>query len=359
MEINMNYLKQLVEANAISGHEQAVKKVVQNHLATEYPTYEMDKLGSLIYKHGDHGPKIMLAIHMDEVGFVVRYIDDNGFIYFMPVGGWWNQVMLAQKVRITTKSGKTYDGVIGSKPPHVLSAEERKVPVDIKDMYIDLGVYSKQEVEELGIGIGDMICPIGDMQQMANPDFVMGKAFDNRIGCYVVSEVLKNIAHKNIDSQVYGVFTTQEEIGLRGATTSSNMVDPDIAIAVDTGIAGDTPKMTNNDSMSKLGDGPQIMVMDGGTFGNPQLREVMLDIAKKHNVKVQLDFTPGGGTDAGKMHLAHDGAPAMSISIATRYIHSHISIINLKDVEMLIELLTAFCENMNQDIYQKMLGYDE
>lgn len=355
MIIDLQYLEALVNANGISGHEEAVKDLIIKHLHQDYPEYQLDKLGSLIYTKGDHGPKIMLAAHMDEVGFVVKNIDDNGFIYFMPVGGWWNQVMLAQKVRITTEDGKTYEGVIGSKPPHVLSAEERKQPVDMNDMFIDLGVYSKEEVENLGIKPGDMICPVGDMTSMSNPDFVLGKAFDNRIGCYIVSEVLKTLAKERIASQVYGVFTVQEEIGLRGATTSSNLINPDIAIAVDTGIAGDTPKMTSKESMSTLGKGPQIMIMDGSTFGHPKLRKIMLDIAKENNIDVQLDFTPGGGTDAGKMHLAHDGAPAMSISIATRYIHSHLSIINLQDVKMLTELLVAFCKTLNEDLYQEIL----
>lgn len=356
MNYNQELLKTLVNTNAISGHEDAIKAIIKYELKDFNLDYTTDKLGSQIYTTKSEGPTIMLAAHMDEVGFIVKYIDDNGFIFFMPVGGWWNQVMLAQKVRITTITGATYEGVIGSKPPHVLSPEERKKPVDIDEMFIDLGVYSKEEVESLGIKPGDMICPVGDFQSMTNEDFVLAKAFDNRIGCYIVIEVLKRLATKNLHCQVAGVFTVQEEIGLRGATTSSNIVNPDIALAVDTGIAGDTPKMTNKESMSKLGDGPQIMVMDGTTFGHVNLREFMLNIAKKNDIKVQLDFIPGGGTDAGKMHLAHDGALGMSIAIATRYIHSHLSVININDVNMLIDLLVEFCCAVDEDNFKTMKG---
>ncbi len=352
---NQEFLAKLVNVNGISGHEGQVAKLIKDELsALNQPT--TDNLGSLIYQVGTSGPKIMLAAHMDEVGFIVRYIDENGFIFFVPVGGWWNQVMLAQKVRITTSNGDAYEGVIGSKPPHVLSLEERKKPVDMDDMFIDLGVSCKEEIEKLGIKPGDMICPVGDFQVMANPQYLLGKAFDNRIGCYVITEVLKRLKDQSLNCQVIGVFDTQEEIGLRGAETSSNIVNPDIAIAVDTGIAGDTPKMTNKESMSNLGEGPQIMVMDRTTFGHVGLREQILQVAKTNNIKFQLDFTPGGGTDAGKMHLAHDGALGMSISIATRYIHSHLSIINTQDVEALIDLLVAFCLIVNQDTLDSMKG---
>ncbi len=355
--INEELLKSLVNANGIAGHEQEIFKIMEEEVKDSVDEITSDNLGSFIARIGDKGPKIMLASHMDEVGFVVKHIDDNGFISFVPVGGWWNQVMLAQKVRITTRDNKTYDGVIGSKPPHVLSVEERKKPVEIDDMFIDLGVYSKEEVQNLGIKPGDMITPVGDYQKLANQDFVLGKAFDNRIGCYIICEVLKRLGNdRNNEATIYGVSTVQEEIGLRGATTSSNLINPDIAIAVDTGIAGDTPKMTKKESMSNLGEGPQIMILDGTTFGHVHLREKMLEVANKHNINVQLDFTPGGGTDAGKMHLAHDGAPGMSISIATRYIHSHLSIINLKDVEALIDLLVAFCQVINEETYKEIKG---
>ncbi len=355
MKINEELLAQLVNTYAISGHETAIRNLIKNELNSFNMELIEDNLGSLIYKVGNKGPKIMLASHMDEVGFIVRYIDENGFIYFLPVGGWWNQVLLSQKVAITTSTGQVYEGVIGSKPPHVLKKEERDKPVNIEDMFIDLGVNNKQEVLDLGIAPGDMICPIGKYQPMVNPNYVLGKAFDNRIGCYILIELLKAVANLELDVQLYGVFTTQEEIGLRGATTSSNLINPDIAIAVDTGIAGDTPKMTNQESMSYLGKGPQIIVLDATTFGHVKLREYMLNIANKNDIAYQLDFTPGGGTDAGKMHLAGNGALGMSLSIATRYIHSHLSVINLEDVKNMIQLLTIFITNMNQSAFEGLL----
>ena len=341
--MNVELLKELTEVNGISGHEKRIKKIMERELNGHVDSMSEDNLGSFISNKKGNGPKIMLAAHMDEVGFIVKYIDDNGFIFFEPVGGWWNQVMLAQKVTITTSKDKEIYGVIGSKPPHVLGVEERKKTVDMKDMFIDIGVSSKEEVINSGILVGDMITPYAEFMEMENSDYLMAKAFDNRIGCYIVIEVMKRLEKENLNADVYGVATVQEEIGLRGAKTSADIINPDIAIAVDTGIAGDTPKMTIDEAQSKIGKGPQIIVMDRSTFGNVDLRKKMLEVAFKHDIDTQLDFVPGGGTDAGNMHLAHDGAQGMSISIATRYIHSHLSIIHKKDVEQLIELLTQFC----------------
>ena len=187
-----------------------------------------NKLGSFISKKGNQGLKVMLAAHMDEVGFIVKRIDDKGYIYFQPVGGWWPQVLLAQQVIITTYKGKEIFGFIGCKPPHVLKAEKRKEMVQIEDMFIDLGVSSKQEVIDLGIQIGDMITPKTEYRKMNNDKYLFGKAMDNRIGCAIVVDVMKRL--DNPSNQIYGVATVQEEVGLRGATTCANLINPDIAI---------------------------------------------------------------------------------------------------------------------------------
>ena len=351
--MDIKYLEKLTNANGISGYEREIAKIMEDKLRPTNNNIYYDNIGSLIVHKEGTGPKVMLAAHLDEVGFLVKDIDDNGFIKFIPVGGWWNQVLLGQKVCINGQNKKIY-GVIGSKPPHVLSMEQRKQPVEIKDMFIDVGVYSKKEVLELGINIGDMITPVGDLSIMNNEDFIMAKALDNRIGCYIVTKIMERLADQTLNIDLYGVATVQEEIGLRGAKTSSNLINPDIAIAIDTGIAGDTPGMTRDDSMSKLGEGLQMIVMDRTTFGHVNLRKKLEEIAKEKNIKYQLDFTPGGGTDAGEMHLTHDGALGISLSVATRYIHSHLSIINKKDVDNLIDLMVEFCKYLNEEKYQEI-----
>src|SRR5699024_9469929 len=201
-----------------------------------------DHLGSLIGKKTgtENGPKVMVAGHLDEVGFMITRIDKDGFLYFQTIGGWWNQVMLAQRVTIMTKKGNV-TGVIGSKPPHILSPEERKKPVEIKDMFIDIGASSKEEAESLGVRPGDSVVRYLAFTHMTNEKILLAKAWDNRIGCAIAIEVLNRLKDENHPNIVYGVGTVQEEVGLRGARTSAHLIKPDIAFGVDVGIAGDTP----------------------------------------------------------------------------------------------------------------------
>ena len=204
-----------------------------------------DNLGSLIAKKtGDEtGPKIIVTGHLDEIGFMVTQIDKKGFLKFQTVGGWWGQVMLAQRVTIVTRKGEV-TGVIGSKPPHILSPEARKKPVEIKDMFIDIGASSKEEAEEWGYRPGDMVVPYFEFTVMNNEKMLLAKAWDNRIGCAIAINVLKAIKRIQHPNVVYGIGAVQEEVGLRGSKTSTFKVEPDIGFAVDVGIAGDTPGIT-------------------------------------------------------------------------------------------------------------------
>jgi len=344
----LELLKKLSEVNGISGHERQVKDLVLDEIKDFVKKEEIsyDNLGSVIVKKGNKGPKIMLAGHMDEVGMIVTKITDDGYLKFQTIGGWWSQVMLAQQMTITTSDKKTYLGVTGSKPPHILTPEERKNPVKIEDIYIDLGVTSKDEVEKMGIKIGDMITPKIDFAILNNNDFLLGKAWDDRIGVAIVIEVLRLLKDEELNNTVYGVFTVQEELGLRGAKTSSNIVNPDISIALDVGIAKDTP---GTDGSVKMGKGPLILLYDGGLVGHTPLREFIVEVARKNDIAVQIDYLTGGATDAGAMHLAHDGSPAISLCIASRYIHSHTSMISKIDFENTVKLVVATIKALNQE----------
>lgn len=350
LDSTLEFLKELTDANAVPGQERQAREVMKKYISDYADEVYQDNLGSLIAKKvGEaEGPNILIAGHLDEVGFMVRQIDDNGYVKFVTLGGWWGQVMLAQQVTITTHTGQTYHGVIGSIPPHILSPEARQKPMDIKDMYIDLGVASKEEVQALGIRPGDMITPYIEFREMANPKYLLAKAWDNRIGCAIAVEVLKNLkdeAHPNI---VYGVGTVQEEVGCRGAVTASHMVNPAIAFAVDVGLAGDVPGVTNQIE-AKLGKGPIITLIDGGLVGHKALRDFVVNVAEELNIPYQFDIIPGGATDASKMHLTHNGAPAMSVGIASRYIHSHTSIIHRDDYENTVKLLTEVVKRLNKE----------
>lgn len=352
----LKMLKALTDANGIAGNEKAPREVMKRYIEPFADKIEYDNLGSLIAeKRGDeNGPKIMIAGHLDEVGFMVTQIDDKGFIKFQTVGGWWAHVMLSQRVTITTRSGEEIIGVIGSKPPHILPQEQRKKIVDIKDMFIDVGATSKEEAESWGIRPGDMITPYFEFNVMKNEKMLLAKAWDNRIGCAIAIEVLKRLKNEKHPNIVYGVGCVQEEVGLRGAKTSTYKIQPDIGFAVDVGVAGDTPGITPKEAMSKLGAGPQIIIYDASMVSHKGLRDFVIDVAEENNIPYQFDAMPGGGTDAGSMHLTGNGVPALSITIPTRYIHSHASILHRDDFENAVKLIVEVVKRLDWDAVNKI-----
>ncbi|XMB87416.1 M42 family metallopeptidase [Mycoplasmatota bacterium WC44] len=353
MENSSKFLKVLSELNGVPGNETQVKRFMETELKDYVDEITFDNIGSIIGKKVGKadGPRIMVAGHMDEVGFMVSKITKDGYLRILPLGGWWSQVVLAQQVTVTTSQGKEYHGVIGSKPPHVLSAEERKKPVDLKNVFIDLGVKDKEAVEKLGVEIGDMVTPYIEFREMANPDYLLGKAWDNRIGCAVAIEVAKNLKAEKHENNLFAVGTVQEEVGLRGASTAANKINPDIGIAVDVTIADDIP---GGDSECNFGDGPAILVYDGGLVGHRGLRKQIIEVAEKHEIPYQISFLRGGATDAGKMSLAHDGAPSVSIGIPSRYIHSHTSMIHRKDYENCVKLITELVKTLDTETVNKI-----
>lgn len=307
-------------------------------------------MGSLIAKKTgkEDGPKIMIAGHLDEVGFMVTRIDDNGFIYFQTVGGWWSQVMLAQRVTIMGSDGDV-TGVIGSKPPHILSAEARKKPVEIKAMFIDIGASSKKEAMEFGVKPGDSVVPYFEFTQLRNEKMLLAKAWDNRIGCAIAIEVLKQLKGEDHPNVVYGVGTIQEEVGLRGARTSAHAIKPDIGFGVDVGIAGDTPGITDNEADSKLGKGPQIILYDASMVSHKGVRDLVVKTAEENDIPFQYSSIAGGGTDSGSIHLTANGVPSLSITVASRYIHSHAAILHRDDFENAVKLIVETIKKLDTD----------
>lgn len=348
LDPTLTMLKDLTDANAISGHEKEARDVMEKYIKPYADEVYTDHLGSLIAKKSgdENGPKIMVAGHLDEVGFMVTRIDKDGFLYFQTIGGWWNQVMLAQRVTIMTKEGNL-TGVIGSKPPHILSAEQRKKPVDIKDMFIDIGASSKEEAEKFGVRPGDSVVPYFEFTQMKNEKMLLAKAWDNRIGCAIAIEVLKQLQNEEHPNIVYGVGTIQEEVGLRGAKTSAHLIKPDIAFGVDVGIAGDTPGVSDKEADSKLGEGPQIILYDASMISHKGVRDLVVETAEEKEIPFQYSSMAGGGTDSGAIHLTADGVPALSITIATRYIHSHAAMLHRDDFEHAVTLIVEVIKKLD------------
>ncbi|SDZ53838.1 endoglucanase [Evansella caseinilytica] len=358
MDEVLNMLKDLTDANGIPGNEREPREVMKKYISPFADEVETDNLGSLIAKKvGDpNGPKVMIAGHLDEIGFMVTHIDEKGFIKFQPVGGWWEQVMLAQRVTIMTRNGNV-PGVIGSKPPHILSPELRKKPVEKKDMFIDIGATSREEAAEFGVRPGDAIVPVCEFTVLKNEKMLMAKAWDNRIGCAIAIEVLRRLQDEQHPNIVYGVGTVQEEVGLRGAKTSAFHIQPDIGFGVDVGIAGDTPGVTEKDALAKMGNGPQIIVYDASMVSHKGLRDFVTDTADEQGIPYQFDSVAAGGTDSGAIHLTANGVPALSITIATRYIHTHAAILHRDDFENAVKLIVEVVKKLdtntvNQITYQ-------
>ncbi|WP_265459800.1 M42 family metallopeptidase [Enterococcus sp. HY326] len=342
--IDLELLKNLSEADGIGGCEREVSRVVKNYGAPLVDEYFYDNLGSLILHKKGTGPKIMLSAHMDEVGFMVRKITPEGYLYLLPVGGWWGHVMPAQEMKVTTATGQKYIGVIGSRAPHGMPAEEKNKVFAPMDFYLDMGVSSAAKINELGIAVGDMITPNTQFRQMNDPEYLMGKAWDDRICLGTSLEVLRNIAQSEIAADVYFAATVQEEVGIRGARTAVHSIKPDIAIALDVTTAKDTP--FDKDGL-RLGDGCILAVLDSLTIANRGLLERMETIIKEQNLNVRYDFMTVGGTDACNIHKAMEGVVTMTLSLPTRYMHSSRLLIHQEDYRQTIQLLVAFIRSLS------------
>lgn len=357
MNDSVKLLKSLTDVDSIAGHEMAVKALMNDYLTPVSDEIIEDNLGGIFgKKSATNGDKtLMVAGHLDEVGFIVTKIDNNGFLKFTPIGGWWNQVMLSQKVTITTDEGKKIRGIIGSKPPHVLSPEERKKTIDMKEMFIDIGVKSKKEAEQFGIEIGNMVTPYSEFETLANQKYLTAKAFDNRYGCALAIDVLQNLKNEAIDINLVAGANVQEEVGLRGAKVAANKIKPDLAIAVDVAIAYDTPGMSGQVSDTAIGNGPVVIIMDASNIGHVGFTKHIKDVAKKHNITVQLDTTAGGGTDAGSIHVANEGTPTVSIGVALRYMHSNVSVLHTDDYKNSVALVTEIVKSLNNDVVDQII----
>lgn len=354
MSDSIQLLEELVNAHGVSGFEGEVREVIRRHLES-FTSIEIDNLGSIMAeKVGTAGePRIMMAGHMDEIGLMTSFIGKDGFIRFQPLGGWWDQVMLAQRVIIKGSKGDV-PGVIGSKPPHVLSPEERKKVVEMREMFVDIGASSDEEVKELGIKPGDPIVVDSPFTRMKKDNMLMGKAMDDRVGCALFVEVIKRLRDIDHPNNVFGVGTVQEEVGLRGAKTSAEFIDPDVAFAAEVSIAGDTPGVRENEAQAKLGKGPAIVVLDGSLIPNTKLRDLVVQTAEENSIPYQFQAGTRGGTDAGRIHLHGIGVPSLVMGVPTRYIHSHVAVINYDDFENTVKLMVEVIKRLDFDTVKNL-----
>jgi putative aminopeptidase FrvX len=349
MDFTFELLKELTEAYGVPGYEAPVRAVVRKYLEP-FGTLSQDKIGSVICKKAGTSdtPRVMLVGHMDEIGFMVKYITKEGFIRFLPLGGWSDQVLLGQRVVIQTQEGEVV-GVIGAKPPHLVPSEERSKVVLKKDMYIDIGATSLDEVAAAGVRPGDPIVPRADFVPLANQKTYLSKAFDDRVGVAMIVSTLQALRDRPHPNTIFGVASVQEEVGLRGATTSVRAVDPDIAIVLESDIAGDVPGIKPEESNVKLGAGPSILIYDTRMIPNLKLRSLASEVAEAENIPTQASYIEGGATDGGVVHLHGIGVPTIVLAVPARHIHSHSSIIHRNDYDNAIKLLTALLTRLDAE----------
>jgi endoglucanase len=352
-ERSIQVLKKLSESFGPAGFERETAQIVKEYVQTFSDEISTDKLGSIIFrKRGStSSPKILLAGHIDEVGFVVSGIDkDTGFLTFNPLGGWFDQVLLSQRVRVRTSKNDVL-GVIAAKPPHLLPEEEANKVVKKEQMFIDIGATNREDAERLGVRIGDAAVPWSPFMTLREGTIAMGKGFDDRVGTFVAMETIRRLKEERINhpNTVFGVATVQEEVGLRGAATSAYLIEPDAAIVCEVDIAGDVPGIKPHEAPTRMGRGPSILTYDSSMIPNQLFKSFVIETAEDLHIPYQLSIIARGGTDAGRIHMTKGGCPSIVISVPTRHIHSHVGLFSFEDVENTVKLLNGILQRLDND----------
>lgn len=344
---SLAFLKTLVEAPSPSGFEQPAQKVWRENVGPYADRIETDMHGNCIGIKNEGGtPRVLLAGHCDELGFMVQYITDEGFIHFRTIGGFDVGIIPGRRVTIHTKQGPVL-GVTGKKPIHVMTDEERKKKPEVHEFWIDIGAKDKKEAESL-VSIGDPITYTVGFEELRR-DLVVSRGFDDKAGSFAVGEVLRVLSGKTFKAAVYAVSTVQEEVGLRGARTSAFGIHPKVGIAVDVTYATDHPDMDKKRFGDvKLGAGPVIC---RGANINPVVERMLMQTAEEEKIPYQIEVAPGGtGTDANAIQLTRAGVATGLISIPLRYLHTSVEMLSLKDLENVSKLLTAFVLKVDDSV---------
>lgn len=342
-------LAELSNADGVSGFEGSVRKILEREMRVAGLEVSTDGLGSIIgVLHGPaEGPRIMLAAHMDEVGAIVRYVTADGMVKFQLLGGWLDQAILDQRWTILTAKGPV-QAISGLKSTHVTPQEERARVTPRDDIFLDVGAATKDEAESLGIRPGDAIVPASSFEAVAHGRFV-GKALDDRVGCVMLLETMRRLKEQDIKlpNTIYFVGTVQEEVGLRGAHTAVAAVNPDLGISLEAGIAADHPGGRPDLAQERLGGGPVIYLADAQMLVNLKLRDFLQSVAEKNNLRVQTEVTNGGAEDSAELQRYGPGRPSVNFAVATRYLHSHNSMIQRSDLDQAITLLMKVLPVLN------------
>lgn len=343
----IDLLRLFTELHGPPGHEGPVRAQVRDALSA-WPL-QVDGLGGLYatVQEVAGAPRVMLAAHLDEVGFMVQQITAEGFLRFHPLGGWWAHTLLAQRVRIRTGDGSEVVGVISSVPPHFLQPEQRKQVMAIDKLFIDVGAADRVEVESMGIRVGDPVVPDSTFRPMANPNRLLSKAFDNRVGTALMVQAARELAEAHLPCTLIAAGSVQEEVGLRGARVMGEAAQPDVVFVLEGPPADDTPGFPVAEAQGRLGGGVQIRIRDDSAIMNRALVDEARRTAESEAIPHQVTVRRTGGTDAGSFQFAGRGVPVVVLGVPARYIHTHNAILDVRDYLAALDLVTVLVSRMD------------
>jgi putative aminopeptidase FrvX len=347
LALNEALLKRLIETPGVSGREERQREILREELSPLADEVRTDSLGSVIgTKKGRESVRVMIAAHTDEIGFLVKHIDDKGFLRLQTVGGHDPANMVSQRVLVTTADGRMLRGALqpARKPPHLSRGEEQKSP-KAEEFFVDLGM-GPEEVRE-AVRVGDYVTMDRTFERVG--ENYVGKAMDDRVGVFAMIEALKTT--QGAEATVFAVATSQEEVGLRGAAASGSALEPTVVIALDVTLAVDVPGGGGENAITELGKGVALKIMDGHSISHPKLVEHFRSIAERENIPHQMEILPAGGTDAGGVQRLHGGIPAITLSIPCRYVHTPNEMVSASDVEACITLLARYLEEAHAGDY--------
>ena len=359
MTITNELLEELTNAYGPSGFEGPVRDIMRRELEPLSDHVEVDGIGSLIARKDGTGdsPRIMIAAHMDEVGLMVKRVTDGGYVKFQALGGWLDSALVGQRFVILTSKGPI-QSITGMKTIHVMTPEARSAGFKRDGMFLDVGAADKEDaVSRLGIRPGDPIAPDSKFEALNGSDYLLGKAWDDRVGLAIMIEVMRSIQESPIQGTLFAVSTVQEEVGLRGAKTSSFLVNPDIGINIESGVAADYPGITQDEAQERLGNGPGIFLHDTTMLPNLKLRDLVIDVSEENNIPLQFEVLAGYGEDGAEMQRAFGGAPVVNISVPVRYLHTHNGIIHRRDIDQAAQLVAKLVQRLDHDTVDRIARF--
>ena len=343
MTDSFDLLERLCDLPGVAGFEGPVREAISGIVEPFVDEMRVDTLGNLIaVRRGTSGFKLMLDAHMDEIGFMVQHIDDQGFVSFTPIGSWDPRLLPGHMLTVVNREGKHVYGVIGTHPPHIQKAGDREKVIPVEEMFMDVGAATGKEVREMGVQVGDPVVMHYPFRRIGK-DTVMGKALDDRAGCAAVIKALQVLAAEDVEATVIAAFTVGEERGMSGARTATFQIEPDMAVAVEGTVAADVPGVPAPRQPSGQGKGPAITVADGNFIVPQKMVRALVDVAEREGIPYQFKLPPSGGTDAGAIHQSRGGVLTGIVSVPCRYIHSPFSTCRLTDFDHTWRLLAAFC----------------